>query len=125
MYDALNRVTQVTTDPAGALAPTTVQYAYDNVGNRTRLTYPDSDVVTYAYDVLNRLEAIRDASATPIGSFTYDALARRTSLTRANGTSTTSAYDAANRLIQLTHTLHPAPFTASYTYDALGNRAGP
>jgi YD repeat-containing protein len=45
----------VTTDPAGALPPTTVSYAYDELGNRTQLTYPDSDVVSYAYDALNHL----------------------------------------------------------------------
>ena len=60
----------MTTDPAGALPATTVQYAYDGVGNRTRLTYPDSDLVTYAYDALNRLTAVTEAPATSVASFT-------------------------------------------------------
>lgn len=119
-YDALNRVTQVATDPAGALGPTTVGYTYDGVGNRTRLTYPDASIVTYPYDELTRLTAIKDAGVSPLATFTYDALSRRTTLARANGTSTSYAYDPANRLTQLTHTALLSPFT--YTYDNVGNR---
>ena len=51
-YDSLNRVEQVTTQGK------TVGYQYDSVGNRTKLTYPDSSYITYEYDELNRLTVI-------------------------------------------------------------------
>ncbi|MCP4420835.1 MAG: RHS repeat protein, partial [Chloroflexi bacterium] len=54
-YDDLYRLTGVN-DPFTA----SVGYGYDKVGNRTRLTYPDSRVVTYTYDLDNRLETVLD-----------------------------------------------------------------
>ncbi len=119
-YDALNRTKQVTTDPAGALAATMVSYTYDGVGNRTKLTYPDTSFITYQYDALNRVTTIKDAAAATIASFTYDALSRRTQLQLANGASTNYQYDAISRLVSLTSNL--ASLTSSYTYDPVGNR---
>ena len=46
-YDALNRLKQVVTDPAGPLAATMVSYTYDGVGNRMKLTYPVASFITY------------------------------------------------------------------------------
>ena len=34
--------------------------AYDKLGNRTRLIYPNSKTVTYTYDALNRLVSVTD-----------------------------------------------------------------
>ena len=118
-YDALNRLTQVATDPAGPLAATTVGYQYDAAGLRTRLTYPDSTFVTYSYDQLNRLTAVKTATGATIATFTYDALSRRTSLGLANGLTTSYSYDAASRLLAITQ---PTVGDRTYTYDPLGNR---
>jgi len=49
------RQTVVGAGPAGA-----TQYAYDAVGNRTSLTYPNGKVVSYQYDALNRLSHVTD-----------------------------------------------------------------
>ena len=49
-------------------------------GNRTRLTYPDSTYITYDYDNLNRLTAVRNSGGTALASYTYDSRSRRTAL---------------------------------------------
>jgi YD repeat-containing protein len=38
----------------------TVEYGYDLAGNRTRLTYPTGEVVTYTHDADNRLVGVAD-----------------------------------------------------------------
>ena len=121
-YDALNRATQVTTIPTG-LSATTVRYAYDKLGLRTKLTYPDGSFITYGYDELSRLTEIKDSTNLKLAGYTYDALSRRSAVTLANGVSTSYQYDAVSRLLSLTPqstTLNVLAF--SYTYDALGNR---
>lgn len=118
-YDALNRTTQVTTDPAGTLGPVTMSYLYDPAGNRTRFTYPDASFLTYTYDELNRLTAIKDAAAATIAGFIYDALSRRSQLSLGNGAITTYQYDALGRLTGLQSV---AAGNRAYTYDQVGNR---
>ena len=46
----------MTTTPISGPPATTVSYAYDGVGNRTQLTDPEGDFLTYEYDALNRLD---------------------------------------------------------------------
>ena len=116
-YDSLNRVTQVATTSPG-LSTTTVGYAYDKVGNRTKLTYPDGSFFTTTYDSLNRLSRTKDAAAATVAQYAYDPLSRRTQLQLLNGVNTTYAYDAANRLLSQ----QSAVGNRQYTYDSLGNR---
>jgi len=54
--------------------------------------------------------------------FGYDALGRRTSLTRPNGVNTSYSYDSLSRLLGVLHNGGALPGSASYTYDAAGNR---
>jgi len=101
----------------------TVQYAYDEVGNRKKLIYPDNTHISYEYDELNRLTSIEDQYSVVLASYVYDALSRRIQLDLANGTQTTYEYDMGNRLTNLTHyTLGQIPGTYAYTYDKVGNR---
>ncbi|MBI4972623.1 MAG: RHS repeat protein, partial [Candidatus Omnitrophica bacterium] len=74
-YDALSRLTQVD-GPASADA---IAYAYDSVGNRTKMTDQDNKVTAYAYDELNRLKNITgpDSKTT---TYAYDALGNLTTL---------------------------------------------
>jgi len=123
VYDALNRVLQAVTDPAGALAATTVASQYDIAGNRTRLTYPDASFITATYDQLNRPDLIRTQTGGTIADLGYDALSRRTQRSLPN-TTTTYAYDAVNRLTSLEarNTSQTLLTSSAYTYDAVGNR---
>jgi len=75
--------------------------------------------VTYSYDQLNRLTAVKTSTGANIATFAYDALSRRTSLGLANGLSTSYSYDATNRLLAITQ---PTVGDRTYTYDPLGNR---
>jgi RHS repeat-associated protein len=92
-YDALSRVLSETeTWNSRALA-----YQYDLAGNRTRVTYPDANYIEYTYDVLNRMDKVRENGATSgaglLGDYSYDLLSRPTTLAFGNSTATTLTYD--------------------------------
>ncbi|MDI6773092.1 MAG: RHS repeat-associated core domain-containing protein [bacterium] len=116
-YDAANRLSQMT---RGALSWT---FAYDNAGNRTRLTHPNSTSTDYAYLNNHWLLSITDKA--PGGAtfqstgYTHDPNGNRLTQADSSGT-TTFAYDALNRLIQAAHPGGYGTFT--WTYDAVGNR---
>src|SRR5690606_9880955 len=75
-YDALSRVTTETETWNNR----TLAYQYDLAGNRTRLTYPDSNYIQYTYDMLNRMSEVRENGATSgagrLGVYSYDFLSR-------------------------------------------------
>ncbi|MDP3399751.1 MAG: hypothetical protein Q8R97_01375, partial [Brevundimonas sp.] len=83
----------------------TVSFQYDAASNRTRLTWPDGQYVTYTYDALNRVDLVRESGRTTLADYDYDALGRRATVTRSNGTVTTFGYDLASRLTGLTQNL--------------------
>jgi RHS repeat-associated protein len=85
-----------------------VQYQYDEAGNLTRLTWPDSVYTAYAYDNANRLTTVTQSDGRQLASLTYDTLGRRSTLTRPNSTSTTYTYDNASRLSDLLHSMTAA-----------------
>jgi YD repeat-containing protein len=80
-------------------------------------------MLTYAKQrtSLNRLTGITNTNSGSFG-FGYDALGRRTSLTRPNGVNTSYSYDTLSRLLGVLHNGGTLPGSASYTYDAAGNR---
>ena len=140
-YDPLSRLTQVT-DPTGTysftydnlgrLVSTGTQYSflssalnnsysYDAASNRTSLTDAAGYTSSYSYDSLNRLTGLTNTNSGSFG-FGYDALGRRTSLTRPNGVNTSYSYDTLSRLLGVLHNGGALPGSASYTYDAAGNR---
>lgn len=94
-YDALNRLTSETQGSR------TVSYQYDAAGQRTRLTWPDSFYVTYEYNTLGEVTAIKENGGSALATFTYDNLGRRASLTRGNGSATGYAFDGVSRLIDI------------------------
>jgi RHS repeat-associated protein len=75
-YDAAGRKKSESNDGLS------VSYAYDGVGNRTQITWPDGYYVSYAYDPLNRMQYVRENSATTneLAYYVYDPLSRRSSL---------------------------------------------
>lgn len=118
-YDAQNRVIQVIQDTK------TINYEYDGVGNRTKLTYPDSSYITYSYDALNRLDQIKNAADQIIADYEYDELSRRNYLDLINGTRATYQFDKISRLTDLTNKITATSAVISsfaYTYDNAGNR---
>jgi RHS repeat-associated protein len=92
-YDALSRVTSETQ------AGRTVSYQYDGGGRRARMTWPDGFYVTYEYNTLGEMTAIKENGGSALASFAYDNLGQRTYLARGNGGATGYAYDGASRLI--------------------------
>ena len=98
-YDALGRLTGQSS-PQG-----TVGYQYDAASRRKRITWPDGLYVSYDYDTIGKVTAIRENGASSglgvLASYAYDNFGRRTAVTYGNGTSRTYAYDAASRLTGL------------------------
>jgi RHS repeat-associated protein len=94
-YDALSRVTSETQ------AGRTVSYLYDAGGRRSRMTWPDGFYVTYEYNTLGEMTAIKENGGTALATFAYNNLGQRTSLTRSNGGITRYTYDGVSRLIDL------------------------
>ena len=145
VYDNLNRVTE-TTQRINA-NNFTVEYQYDDVGNRTKLTYPGGKVVDYTYDDLNRMTHV-DVNSSALAEYAYDPLNRRAikSFLSADLPRTTYEYDLANQLEAQVNmvlasadtvtnqlsaplsniTSSVAPHTMSsqftYTHDDVGNR---
>jgi RHS repeat-associated protein len=87
----------------------TMEYRYDEAGNRTRIIWPDANYIQYTYDSLNRMDQVRENGATSgaglLADYGYDTLGRRWTIARGNGTTTTYHYDGAWRPDGLTQDL--------------------
>ncbi len=98
-YDALGRAT-AQSSPLGV-----VGMGYDLAGRRTLTVWPDNFYVTYDYDNVGEMTAVREYGATSgvgvLATYAYDDLGRRTGVTRGNGTSSSYGYDNASRLASL------------------------
>lgn len=104
-----------------------VDYQYDVVGRRTRMTWPDAQYVTYHYDAANKLRTIRENGATTLATYNYDDYGRNTRLTFANGNYTNYGFDSASRLKDLdneiTNNSSVPDYRADFTYTGLGQIA--
>lgn len=97
------------------------EYAYDTVGNLTKIKDANGHETTFTYDALNRLWKVTN----PLGKVTeygYDALGNRTSLIDANNQTTLFNYDLANRLDILDYPSGMAD--VDFGYDPLGRLTG-
>ncbi|MCB0046665.1 MAG: hypothetical protein KDD92_14680 [Caldilineaceae bacterium] len=119
-FDELDRITQ-----AVDAHNRTLGYAYDPVGNRTSVTYPDGNTVTYAYldnDWLRRVELPDDQWT----EYAKDGVGLTTSIVNSNSTVTEQSYDKANRMLSTaTVQTSGAQKTVSsfqYTLDDVGQR---
>lgn len=117
IYNGLGELTSSTTNVGGTVR--TLTYLYDPDSNRTRITHPDLNYFTYAYDGLDRLNAIVQGPSTNLATIVYDQLGRRSSLTRTGAGSTTYGYDNASRLQTLTNdlALTANDQTLTFTYN--------
>ncbi len=113
-YDAVGRLLM---EADQANSP--VGYEYNAVGARTKLIYPDGDVLFYRYDTLDRLIEMDDNTGRMIVRYDYDAAGRRTQMTYANGLGTSYNYDRADRLLSLR--AQRSNLALDYSYDNAGN----
>ena len=99
-FDALGR--QLTSMLTMDGISRTLAYQYDNDGNRTRVTHPDGQYVTYNYDGLDRPTSITTSAGTTPASFTYNPDGTRSGF-NSNGSAVATAYgyDAIDRLTSL------------------------
>ena len=157
MTDANGLITTMTYHPRGWLTSRavangatteTTNYAYDNVGQLTRVTMPDGSVLNYAYDDAHRLVGMSDqatgASAAPNGNlrmqlanltgnkivYTLDNMGNRTGESNFDSTGAvqkakTRIIDSLNRLQQdiggTTYATAPTSAITQYGYDNNGN----
>jgi RHS repeat-associated protein len=103
-----------------------VGYGYDNVGNRSSVTYPGgSDQVTYDYDDANNLTSVTDWNSNET-TYAYNNAGMLTTVTLPSGTGIvgTYGYDNADRLTSISWVKGGSTTVASvsYTLDPVGNR---
>ena len=122
VYDLSGRMTSSTTTMGGSSR--TLSYLYNTAGGRTRLTYPDSQYVTYVRDGLNRMDFSRINGGTPLVLSRHDSLGRLTTLSRLNVSigdwyhNTAYTYDGQSRLASMSNgfagTAHNVNTTFAY-----------
>jgi RHS repeat-associated protein len=106
-FNGFSRLTSTTsTSPSGSFQ---LGFLYDEAGNRTRITWPDSTYVQYTYDAGDRVDQVRENGATSgpglLADYSYDSMGRRSGLARGNGTTTTYFFDGISRLSDLEQSL--------------------
>lgn len=98
----------------------TLNYQYDNNGNRTRITHPDTAVYfTYGFDELNRVNRVNEGSSSTLLTVEYQPNGRRHKLVRPGGASTIYESDNALRLKKFTQDLASTgnDLTNSFLYN--------
>lgn len=129
-YDYLNRLDQVQiqNEPNN-----TINYEYDNVGNITRIYYPESSsnfYVRYIYDAKNRLQEIRvtaNGNTNSVILYEYYDDDRLHKIWYPNDIEARYSYDDAGRLIRINHIKHlpgggnDSMFFQDLELDARGN----
>ena len=111
IVDANGLVTELDYSPRGWLTAKTTggettRYAYDGVGQLTRVTLPDGAAINYTYDDAHRLTDVADSMGNNI-HYTLDAMGNRIAeqardASGALARQVTRVYDALNRLQQIT-----------------------
>ncbi|MEK7855186.1 MAG: LamG-like jellyroll fold domain-containing protein, partial [Acidobacteriota bacterium] len=125
-YGRLTTVDEYTNANANTYVTTT--YAYDTVGNLTKITDAEGNARNFTYDSLNRQLtnelAHKPSQQASIYYYVYDANGNRTQESDPNGKIANYTYDSLNRL-----TMKDDPATATiaetvYTYDTAANGKG-
>jgi YD repeat-containing protein len=112
-YDNRNRI-ETTTDVFGH----TIEYEYDENGNRSLLKLDGANHTGYIYDAANRLTQLTD-EANQNFTFGYDAANRLTTKTLPNNIATTYNYDGMSRLAELKHQSQAATLMDNdFSYNA-------
>jgi RHS repeat-associated protein len=118
-YDELGRLTRIEDRTLGRV----IEYAYDALGQRERMSVDTGEVTRYRWDAAGRLLETVDPEGHAT-RFTYDAAGRRTGATYGNGTRATYSYDAAGQVLSLAYLDRTGAVQTAfgYGYDAAGNR---
>jgi RHS repeat-associated protein len=121
-YDARGSLLTRTVEGALPEDDAVTSFAYDEVGQVSRITQPDGDYLDYEYDDAHRLEAIEDAAGNRI-EYALDAAGNRTAeVARDPGgivrRSLARDYDGLGRLQQSVDALSHA---TQHVYDGNGN----
>lgn len=118
-YDARMRLT------SRNVGGETTGYTYDNAGQLTRVTLPDTSSLEYVYDAAHRLTEIRDNLANKI-VYTLDAMGNRTQEQVFDPTNQlkqtrSREYNNLNRLVKDIGGTSPTTQITQYGYDNQGN----
>ena len=97
-------------------------YEYDSWNRVQRIVYPDSEVVTYNYDLGGQLYSVsafkNNVSSSLINSILYDEFGHRTQVVFGNGITTNYTYDNLQRLSTLqTYSNNASLQKISYSFD--------
>ncbi len=130
-YDKLGQLVQETKTVASKTQGTsdnspevwTTRYLYDTWGRLQQMTYPDGEVLTYAYDsggLVRAATGVKLGVATPyVQRLEYDEFGQRAFLLVGNGADTAYSYNPLNRRLSR---LTAGDFQdLNYTYDLVGN----
>lgn len=112
-YDAVGRVLSKTSEMDAVQK--TVEYQFNAVGMRTRMTDPDGGRFTYQYDAQDRLVTLTNPQSERT-TFAYDAASRRTLKKLANNARTTYSYDSANNTKRVANIKSDSTTLSSYSY---------
>jgi YD repeat-containing protein len=116
-YDALGRL--ISTGSTNRVT----QYDYDENGNITTITYPNSFTANFTYNDAGQLDTLtnKDASDNTVDSFTltYNANGQVTESDEGGGNCLTLGYDGIGRLTSEERT-GTGSYTKSLTYNSLG-----
>jgi RHS repeat-associated protein len=95
-------------------------YAYDSAGRPVTYSNEAGRVIFRSYDVLGRIQEIRDGTQGVLQRYTYDANDNLTSLTDPNGHVVYYRYDAAGQLLAQSNPDDPETDSVTYEYTAAG-----
>ncbi|MGF1767847.1 DUF6531 domain-containing protein [Enterovibrio makurazakiensis] len=119
-YDIAGRLVAKTSDNK------TINYQYDNAGNRIRMEWPefenDEFFISMEYDSRNRMERVLEKDSFVLASYTYDDLSRRISVMNGNNTSVNYTFNDAGRILRLSNDLVGNEQDIEWNYQT--NRVG-
>ncbi len=115
-YDAVGRRLTTVQDSQ------TTSFEWDDALRRTKVTLPNAVETAYTFDNIDRPTNIEYKKGTVFENYgyTYDDVGNPTAIVTNNGTYA-YGYDSAYRLLTESRTGF-RPYSASHTYDAMGNR---
>ncbi|MBX3436644.1 MAG: PD40 domain-containing protein, partial [Planctomycetaceae bacterium] len=116
-YDALDRMTRVAY-PNGRF----LEFTYDAFGRRTSSIDQDGFELRYEFDILGRLQTVKDGNDGLLTSYEFDAFGRLSRKNLGSGAFTTYAYDSLGLLSSLVNHAPGGSISSrfDYTYDRLG-----
>ena len=117
LFDALNRVSQITDRAAGV-----THLAYDAYDKPVTVTAPNGAVTSYGYDGYEQLVKYTSPDAGRYFIYSYDGDGNKTGRLDAAGLNITYAYDALDRRTKITYPT--AAENVTYSYDQAGHGFG-